>query len=180
MIDLVKTVTLLHQYGDSLDADSKRYLANISYTIHNQDLLLDHQAFLWAFYSEKQEALLSIIDTHYFNDKMDWNRARTCGLFFWIKSYEVLCGQAEKVARQQFNSQEERNPISCSLLYYALGKQKLVASLWRQAYWHPDQRKMITFLNNDFSSPRWRLAAIKNAYTLMSQRKFGESYRLMK
>jgi hypothetical protein len=33
---------------------------------------------------------------------------------------------------------------------------------------------MLRFLSNDFSQPRWRTAALKNAYALLAKQRFGE------
>ena len=69
-----------------------------------------------------------------------------------------------------------RDPTACSLFYFALGKAKLVLGLWRQAAWHKEQAQMLKFLNNDFTQPRWRTAALKNAFALLSKRRFGEHH----
>ena len=79
----------------------------------------------------------------------------------------------EVVARNEYMSGDNRDPTACSLFYFALGKVKLVHGLWRQAAWHKEQQVMLKFLNNDFSEPRWRTAAQKNAFALLSKRRFG-------
>lgn len=81
----------------------------------------------------------------------------------------------EVIARNQFLSGELRDPTNCSLFYFALGKVKLVHGLWRQAAGHKEQTLMLKFLNNDFNEPRWRTAALKNAYALLGKRRFGTS-----
>jgi hypothetical protein len=68
---------------------------------------------------------------------------------------------------------DNRDPTACALHYFALGKVKLVHGLWRQAAWHKEQVVMLKFLSNDFSQQRWRTAALKNAYALLSKRRFG-------
>lgn len=70
---------------------------------------------------------------------------------------------------------DDRDPSSCSLFYFALGKVKLVIGLWKQAAWHPEQKLMLKFLSNDFSQKRWKTAALKNAFALMSKQRFGKS-----
>jgi len=69
---------------------------------------------------------------------------------------------------------DDRDPASCSLLYFALGKVKLVHGLWKQAAWHPEQKVMLKFLSNDFEQPRWRTAALKNAFALLSKQRHGK------
>ena len=79
----------------------------------------------------------------------------------------------ELIARTEYMAGDARDPVACSLFYFALGKHKLVHGLWRQAAWHKEQSVMIKFLSNDFSQSRWRTAALKNAYALLSKRRFG-------
>jgi len=67
---------------------------------------------------------------------------------------------------------DARDPVACSLFYFALGKHKLVQGLWRQAAWHKEQAVMLQFMSNDFTQPRWRTAALKNAYALLGKRRF--------
>jgi len=70
-------------------------------------------------------------------------------------------------------ARDDRDPTACSLFYFSLGKVRLVYGLWKQAAWHPEQQVMLKFLSNDFENPRWRTAALKNAFALMSKQRFG-------
>ena len=67
---------------------------------------------------------------------------------------------------------DDRDPTRCSLLYFALGKARLVHGLWRQASGHKESALMIKFLSNDFTLPRWKTAALKNAYALLGKQRF--------
>jgi hypothetical protein len=82
--------------------------------------------------------------------------------------------QLEIIARNDYMAGDNRDPTACSLFYFALGKSKLVQGLWRQAAWHKEQTVMLKFLGNDFTIPRWRTAALKNAYALLSKQRFGK------
>ena len=66
-----------------------------------------------------------------------------------------------------------RDPTSCSIYYFALGKHKLVQGLWRQSSGHKEHGLMIKFLSNDFSQARWKTAALKNAYVLLGKQRYG-------
>jgi len=79
----------------------------------------------------------------------------------------------EVVARNEYMAGENRDPVACSLFYFALGKHKLVHGLWRQAVWHREQATMLKFLANDFNQAKWRTAALKNAYALLGKQRFG-------
>lgn len=71
-------------------------------------------------------------------------------------------------------AQEERDPTTVSLIFFALGKKQVVHGLWRQAPGHREQSMMLKFLNNDFTTERWKTAALKNAYALLSKQRYGE------
>lgn len=86
----------------------------------------------------------------------------------------------EVIARNQYMAGDNRDPTACSLFYFALGKIKLVYGLWRQAAWHKEHAQMLKFLNNDFTQPRWRTAAQKNAFALLSKRRFGMCQHMLK
>ena len=78
----------------------------------------------------------------------------------------------EVIARNQYMAGDARDPTACCLFYFALGKSRLVHGLWKQAAWHKEQAVMLKFLANDFNQTRWRTAANKNAYALLSKRRF--------
>jgi len=84
----------------------------------------------------------------------------------------------EVVARNQYMGKDDtKDPVSCSLLYIALRKKKLLQGLWRTAHGHPEQGKMVTFLSNDFEQERWRTAALKNAFVLLGKQRFRKLSR---
>lgn len=80
----------------------------------------------------------------------------------------------EIIARNTFMSQEDRDPTGCSLIFFALGKKKVVHGLWKQAPGHKEQNMMLKFLGNDFTQGRWKTAALKNAYALLSKNRYGQ------
>ena len=51
----------------------------------------------------------------------------------------------------------------------------MLVGLWRLATTHPEQAKMVGFLSNDFEIPRWREAALKNAYALLSKQRYEQA-----
>lgn len=82
--------------------------------------------------------------------------------------------QLEIVARNEYTKTEEKNPIDCSLYYLALRKKNILQGLWRMATWNREQAATQRLLANNFEEPRWRTAALKNAYTLLGKRRFGK------
>lgn len=78
----------------------------------------------------------------------------------------------ENVARNEYTRTEDRNPVDCSLFYFALRKKNVIQGLWRMAHWHKEQKPTQKLLSQDFSLPRWRTASLKNAYALLGKRRF--------
>jgi hypothetical protein len=126
---------------------------------------------LWAYHSTSQDILVDII-TRQNNGQMNWSHARDTGVFVWLTDREALLQQFEAVARSAYTSTELRDPVNCSLHYLALRKKNVLTGLWRMATWSREQAATVRLLKNDFSDPRWRTAANKNAYALMGKRRF--------
>ncbi|KAL0580829.1 regulator of (H+)-ATPase in vacuolar membrane [Marasmius crinis-equi] len=132
---------------------------------------LRYRDMIWGFYSESQELLLNA-SAAACNGKMNWSDARALGIPIWLSSIDSLKAQFENIARNEYMTDDARDPTRCSLFYFALGKTKLVHGLWRQASWHKEQAAMLRFLANDFTEPRWKTAALKNAFALLGKQRF--------
>ncbi len=85
---------------------------------------------------------------------------------------ELKRAQFEVVARNEYTKTDDKNPIDCSLYYLALKKKNVLLGLWRMAAWNREQSGTQKLLKNDFSEPRWKTAALKNAYALLGKRRF--------
>ncbi|EIN14095.1 WD repeat-containing protein [Punctularia strigosozonata HHB-11173 SS5] len=189
LLSLIETTLEVDEQRRALDANGLRYLISMrSFYILNsrassertskargkpaRRARLRYRDIVWAFHSESQEILLSASIAACEDKKMNWADARALGVFMWLTSTEAMRSHMEAVARNQYMAGDARDPTACSLLYFALGKVKLVHGLWRQAAWHKEQQMMLKFLANDFTQDRWRTAALKNAYALLSKQRF--------
>ncbi|KAG8771960.1 regulator of (H+)-ATPase in vacuolar membrane [Serendipita sp. 397] len=188
LLVLLQATLAIDEHRRALDADGLRYLISIRlfYLINERVQIprsnvsdrqrgfrerIRYRDMVWAFHSSSQEILLDA-STAACGGKMTWNDARALGIFLWLNSIETVKTQFEVIARNQYMSGEDRDPSACCLFYFALGKVRLVLGLWRQAAWHPEQSVMLKFLANDFDVPRWRTAALKNAFALLGKRRF--------
>lgn len=81
--------------------------------------------------------------------------------------------QFEAVARNEYTKGDTKNPVDCSIFYLALRKKAVLQGLWRMATGNKEQTATKKFLANNFDDPKWRTAALKNAYALLSKRRFG-------
>ncbi len=77
------------------------------------------------------------------------------------------------IARNEYTKSDMKNPVDCSLYYLALRKKTVLQGLWRMANWNREQGATQRLLANNFDDPKWKITALKNAYALMSKRRFG-------
>jgi hypothetical protein len=126
---------------------------------------------LWAFHSTSQDILVDLV-TRQNKGQMTWSHARDTGVFVWLTDREALLQQFEAVAKSAYTSTDLRDPVNCSLHYIALRKKNVLLGLWRMATWSREQAATMRLLKNDFTDPRWKTAANKNAYALMGRRRF--------
>lgn len=69
-------------------------------------------------------------------------------------------------------NQVDKDPTECSLFYLAMKKKRILLGLWKTVTSHPEKRKMVEFLSNDFTDEKWKTAALKNAYVLLGKQRF--------
>lgn len=127
---------------------------------------------VWGQLSQTQEALLGKVASAW-SERMSWPVVRDAGVFLWVHRRAPLLSIMEQVARASFTQGDDIDPVRCSLFCLAMRKRSMLMSVWRRAIGHRDQAKMLAFLAHDFDEERWRVAAQKNAYALMSQRRFA-------
>ncbi|AET37600.1 Rav1p Ecym_1367 [Eremothecium cymbalariae DBVPG len=124
----------------------------------------------WALHSENKELLLSLIDS----ELNSWSRMREYKVAYWCKQ-EDLERMFESIAKFEFTMGGKRDPQSCSIFILALKKKIKLLNLWKLAVGHEEQSKLLNFLKNDFSQPRWKTAALKNAFVLQSKHRYLDS-----
>lgn len=160
--------------GSSLDDCGLRYmLAARHYTAllkcgrHKSNLLLGMRTsdICWAFHSDCKEDLLTVIPSMLKNSTT-WKDLRDHGAGWWIRSNDMLKRTLEKVAKVQF--QINQDPMDCALFYLAMKKKSLLCTLYRSLR----DNKMSLFFANDFTQDRWRKAALKNAFVLLGKQRF--------
>lgn len=161
-----------------LTAEMQQQLIHIASTVEGQEEDLDFYSicFLtlhdteepkadnWAYHSRVKPALLASL-----NLKPTWESYASVGAGWWLE-LETLAETFEQIGKNIFARQ--RDPVKCSLWYLALKKKSILQGLWRISHGHPEQQKTIKLLSHDYSTPRWRTAAMKNAYALMSLHRY--------
>ncbi|KAE8333482.1 RAVE protein 1 C terminal-domain-containing protein [Aspergillus sergii] len=177
LADTIECVATVEKHRRSMDDNAARYLLFFrqhmlrrTQGVANKDTV-SWREIVWAFHSGSQDILLDLVSRQ-FGGKMVWKAARESGLFMWLSNTTAIRAQLEVVARNEYTKTEEKNPIDCSLYYFALGKKNILQGLWRMAHWNREQAATQRLLANNFQEPRWKTTALKNAYALLGKRRF--------
>ena len=165
----INVVLELEPYRSSLDGNALEYLRAL-YSC-GADAELPWSAIVFASMSTSQEPLADLV-TRFYGGKLTWEAAQRSGMFLWLADVEALKVQMENVGRAEYNKNEDRNPVDCALYYLALGKKNVLQGLWRTTVGVRERDNTLKLLANNFSDPRWKSTALKNAYALLSKRRF--------
>ncbi|BCR86495.1 WD repeat protein [Aspergillus chevalieri] len=177
LVNTIECVATVEKQRRSMDDNAARYLLFFrqhmlrkAQGVANSDTV-SWREIVWAFHSESHDILSDLVSRQV-NNKMVWVSARESGVFMWLSDPNAIRAQLEVVARNEYTKTEEKNPIDCSLYYFALRKKNILQGLWRMATWHREQGATQRLLANDFREPRWKTSALKNAYALLGRRRF--------
>jgi hypothetical protein len=176
LADIVECVASVEKHRRSLDDNAARYLLFFRQHLLRKSQALDERVniswreIVWAFHSGSQDILIDLVSRSY-QGKMLWEHARESGMFMWLTDVNALRAQLEVIARNEYTKREDRSPIECSLYYLALKKKSVLQGLWRMHY-SREQTATLKLLANNFSEQRWKITARKNAYALLSKRRF--------
>lgn len=99
-----------------------------------------------------------------------WGDLYSLRIPLWLRSDSDLAELVERVGKTVF-LQSGRDPYSTVLPYLALGTSKLslVRNFFRLS---PSHSKVHSFLQNDFTTERWKAAASKNAFALLGAHRY--------
>lgn len=168
LVQEIQVYADLEKHERSVDANGLRYLQAL-YLSGGESV--SWSAIAFASLSTSQEILVDLV-TRFHGGKLTWDAARKSGMFCWLSDVEALRLQMENIGRTEYTRNEDRNPAGCSLYYLALGKKNVLQGLWRMAVGVREKENTLKLLLNDFNEPRWKSSALKNAYALLSKRRF--------
>ena len=126
---------------------------------------------IWAIHSLQPETLFDICfppESLLASQYMNWDNFKRYCVPLWIDDGMKLKSLVEKMALIQYR--QNKNPDEVILWYILLDKLSVILGLYKS--FGQEKQKMVTFLANDFKTERWRTAAVKNAYVLMSKKDF--------
>jgi len=176
LVGIVNILLWTTEQKMQLDENGMRYLIAMKLFTYSRRFIspnaqLNFRDIAWAYNSESQDVLINFCKVSC-GERFLWKDARALGLSLWIRNNNTLRQQIEIIARNQYMNNGENNPYNCLIFYMAMRKLKVIIGLWKNAVWHPERAKMLSFLDHDFSEPRWQKAALKNAFALLSKRRF--------
>ncbi|EFX06570.1 WD repeat protein [Grosmannia clavigera kw1407] len=175
LVDIVECVGLVEKQRRSMDENAARYMLFFRQHVlrkgRTNEIHMSWREINWAYHSTSQDILVDFVSRQHHGSVL-WSDARESGMFMWLADNAAVKAQFELVARNEYAKSEVKNPVDCSLFYLALRKKTVLQGLWRMATWNREQGSTLRLLANSFDEPRWRTAALKNAYALMSKRRF--------
>lgn len=177
LADIVECVATVEKQKRSMDENAARYMVFFRQQTlrHNSDRddvkEVSWREIVWAFHSNSQDIIIDMISRH-LSGKITWQHARRTGIFMFLADNTALKMHLETVARNEYTKNDDRSPVDCSIFYLALGKKTVLSGLWRMAQGYKEQQATMKLLANNFNEPRWKTAALKNAYALLSKRRF--------
>lgn len=172
LMTVVEAMEQITRYKSMLDHSAIKFLLGVKLFLSHKNVQksLTIRDASWALHSDNKTLLLSLFESHIIN----WNDARNYKIAYWVKQNHLV-EKFEKIAKFEFSKDGSKDPSRCSLFYLALKKKQVLLSLWRISIGHPEQQKMMKFISNDFTQPRWRTAALKNAFVLMSKHRYSDA-----
>ncbi|KRY70236.1 DmX-like protein 2 [Trichinella pseudospiralis] len=120
---------------------------------------------IWALHSESENELFNSLSCVQRNEA-NWPDLRSLGVGWWLKSLQSLRFCFEKIAKAAF--QARNDPMDAALFYLAMKKKNVLMHLFKTVR----DVKMTEFLSHDFTDAKWKKAALKNAFVLMSKQRF--------
>ncbi|KAL6940116.1 hypothetical protein ACO0QE_004005 [Hanseniaspora vineae] len=166
LITIIETLERITDLGNSVDSYGINFIMGTKlYQSHKQSqTAITMRDVSWAVHCNQKDIIFSEV-----NDiRMQWDKAREMKLAYWLDQDDLLI-KTEQIAKIEFSKNGERDPNACAIFYLALKKKHVLLGLWRICTGHPEQKKMLNFLNHDFSEERWKTAALKNSYVLLSK-----------
>lgn len=119
---------------------------------------------LWGLHSRSSDVFLDHILPSVPNL---WNNLKKYGILLWLDSTVKLRQLVQKIAMAEFQNNKSE-PMNCALYYILLGQKIVVTNLFKLA----KDTKLFQFFSRDFNQKEHQIAASKNAFVLLSKRRY--------
>ncbi|CAI5758388.1 unnamed protein product [Candida verbasci] len=169
LISIILVIKDLKSHFKTLDLNGVRFMIGFKlFQLNKKQKYLNMRDINWALHSDNKDVLLNDIYVYY-KFRLSWDVVKSTGLVYWIK-LDKLIKLMEDVAKNEFSKARDPQGL-ISLLYLALKKKQILITLWRTST-SSEKTKMLKFLSNDFTQPRWKSAALKNAFVLLGKHRY--------
>ncbi len=128
----------------------------------DSELVLSSLDWCWALHAGEHESLANLTVPA----EPTWSTLRALGVALWCQHMPTLRTLAERVAKTEYL--KHKNAEDCALYYLALRKKVALQQLYKTQ----KDETLVKFLANDFEHERWKTAAQKNAYVLLSKQRY--------
>ncbi|CAA0816638.1 transducin family protein / WD-40 repeat family protein, partial [Striga hermonthica] len=175
LIDLLQEVANPHRASayESLDEPGKRFWVAIRFQqLHFakrfsrlpqvEELVASSGLIGWAYHSDCHDNLFNSL----LSVEPSWEEMRSMGVGFWYTNVVQIRVKMERLARQRY--MKNKDPKACTLLYIALNRLQVLASLFKISKDEKD-KPLAGFLTRNFQEDKNKAAALKNAYVLMGK-----------
>ncbi|EPY53766.1 RAVE complex subunit Rav1 [Schizosaccharomyces cryophilus OY26] len=174
LLNVIEAFDKAYHLRESLDLNGRRFCIMLNQYVLNKyqrrSNRLPTRDILWGFYSTNKSVLLDYtVKVH--GKTLLWPVVEEYGLPFWLNQ-QALINVFGELSRNHYINNGERDPEKVSLYHVALGKVAVLRSLWSLASWHKESGPTVKFLSNDFTQKRWKVAASKNAFALLSKHRY--------
>ena len=169
---MLKNIAALTNIEDTKDAIANQFLINtkiLSFT--NKDLPCTTRDVTLAFYTQNQDQLISSVIAN--EEEIDWPKLKRFGIPLWLKDTIKLKQLLEHVVKNEFKNLDTRDDLErvhhVCLWYLAMNKKQIALALYKK---DKNGAKIYDLMSKDFTQDRWKSAASKNAYVLLSKKKY--------
>ena len=174
LVSLIRNLKVFLAYQKTEDEISQEFLlhmnvANVHWNLGKHIPIATMDVAL-AYHCQNQDFLLKILLDPIGN--YGWEDIRRFGIPLWIKETAKLKTLIEQVAIEEYKRSKAKDidkVNDISIWYILLNKKAILVNLYKNT---EGATKIYEFLGHNFSEERWKKAALRNGYQLLSQKKY--------
>ncbi|CAK78149.1 unnamed protein product (macronuclear) [Paramecium tetraurelia] len=138
---------------------------------HKRNRVLSSKEVVWALHSLQKETLWQECIGN--SDDLSWNLVKRYAAVLWM-DLSFIKQRLEEIALQIYK--QSKDPFQSLLYFIVLGKKSVITTLFKkEVNSGKEYKSTYEFLQQDFTQPRWKSAASKNAYALVSKKRYQDA-----
>lgn len=172
LTSIITVIDHIEENHKSIDRYGLNYILGFKlFQLSSKHVGVTMRDVVWALQSDNKDQLVSFVERN-IKHSLKWNDIQQAGMAYWLDD-ERLQLVLETCVRNEFRDSQDPSGL-VSLLFLTLQKKQVLIGLWKTVS-HPDKQKLTKFLLNNFKEARWRTAALKNAFVLLSKHRYLDS-----